>query len=216
MAQIIPTLFSKNEEEFKLRIQRVQESESFKDGAWVQYDLMDGKFVPTTGISLEVIKKYPLENYQKEAQLIVADPKEWIDGLVDYGVERIIFPLEIEHDINELIEYISRKGIEVGISINPETEVKELEKYAKDLDAILLMSVKPGLERQEFAESTIEKVKFIREQKWIVAIGVDGGIKDSNVKALVDAGVDYLAIGSFLFEGDIDENVERIWEAIQG
>lgn len=212
MVQIIPTLFSTTEEEFKQRIAKIESSQNFKEG-WVQLDLMDNKFVPNLSIGMDIIKKYPLD-YNKEAQLMVVDPQVWLADLVEYGVDRIIFPVEIDKDIQKIIQIIKDQNIEAGLSVNPETEVTEINPYLTALDAVLFMGVKPGLEGQELSPATSVKIKEVKKKFPQIKIGVDGGIKDTNVKELVEAGVDYLAIGSFLFEGDIDENLEKIWQAI--
>lgn len=213
MVQIIPTLFSTTEEEYKARIAKLQSSD-FLESGWVQLDLMDNKFVPNLSISLDIVKKYPLK-YGIEAQLMVENPEEWIPGLLEIGVKRIIFPVEIEADFEKLISQIKNAGVAVGLSVNPETDLRKLEPYLEKIDAVLFMSVKPGLEGQEFSLNTFDKIKDVKRKKPDLLVGVDGGIKDTNVKELVDAGADYLAIGSFLFKGDIDENVEKIWEVIQ-
>ena len=214
MVQIIPTLFSKTEEEYKKRLDVLLRSSFAKDG-WVQLDLMDNKFVPNSSIGLDVIKKNP-PPYKIEAQLMVVDPREWFDGLFDLKVDRIIFPIEIDKDISELIKLIKDKNIQIGLSLNPDTNVNSLDPYLKSLDAVLLMAVNPGLENQKFDMRTYQKIKYIKHKSPKVMVGIDGGVNDTNIKVLVEAGADYLAIGSFLFKGDIDENLERLWEAPYG
>lgn len=211
MVEIIPTLFSKTEEEYIKRIEKVSLVEEFKNG-WVQLDLMDNKFVPSFSIGLDIVEKYPLP-FKKEAQLMVVKPQEWFDGLFKIKVDRIIFPIEIPEDINKLIKQIKDHNIQVGLSINPETEIEKIEPYINNLDAILLMGVTPGAEGQSLSPNTMDKIKFIKN-KWSVLVGVDGGVKDSNAKELVNAGVDYLAIGSYLVNGDISQNFQKLMEAI--
>ena len=212
MVQIIPTLFSTSEEEYRVRLSRLKAS-SFSEDGWVQLDLMDNKFVPKLGISLDVVRKYP-NLYHKEAQLMVLDPGEWIDGLIELKVDRIIFPVEIDKDILKYINLIKENKIEVGLSLNPESEINLLDPYLNLLDSILLMGVKPGLEEQVLNTVTYEKIRMIKQKASNLKIGIDGGINNTNIRELVDAGVDYLAIGSYLFTGDFDENLEVLWEAV--
>lgn len=214
MVQIIPTLFSTTEEEYKGRLDKLLKSSFTKDG-WVQLDLMDNKFVPNLSIGLDVIRKYP-PPFRMEAQLMVVNPREWFDGLFDLKVNRIIFPIEIDEDISELINLIKDRKIETGLSLNPDTDVESLDPYLKSLDAVLLMAVNPGMENQKFDTRTYQKIRYIKQKVPQVLVGVDGGVDDSNIKALIDVGLDYAAIGSFLFKGDFDENLERLWEAING
>jgi ribulose-phosphate 3-epimerase len=214
MVQIIPTLFSTTEEEYNKRLSKLTSSTTFKEG-WVQLDLMDNKFVPKMGISPDVVKKNP-PNFNIEAQLMVVDPKSWFDGLFDLKVKRIIFPLEIDQEKIELIKIVNEKGIEIGLSINPDTKVNKLDQYLEKLDAVLLMAVNPGLENQKFDERTYEKIKYLKQKSPNLKVGVDGGVSDINIKELINAGLDYAAIGSFLFKGNFDENLETLWEVING
>lgn len=214
MVQIIPTLFSTTEEEYKARLAKLKFSTSFTEG-WVQLDLMDNKFVPKMGISLDVVKNNP-HPFNVEAQLMVVDPGEWLDGLIELKVNRIIFPVEIDLNILDFINKIKDSNIELGLSLNPETEVSELDPYLDLLDAVLLMGVKPGLENQELSEKTYQKIKDLKGKMTDLKVGVDGGVNNTNIKQLVNSEVDYLAIGSYLFTGDFDENLENIWEIING
>lgn len=212
MIQIIPTLFSTTEEEYQKRLDKLNASELFKEG-WVQLDLMDNKFVPNKSIGLEVIKKNP-PPFKKEAQLMVVDPDEWLEGLFELKVDRIIIPVEIEKNVLDFINLIKDNNIEAGLSLNPETDSKELSPYLDLLDSILLMGVKPGLENQQLDLRIYEKIGIIKQKNKSLKVGVDGGVDDTNIKKLVNAGADYLAIGSYLFTGNFDENLEKIWEAI--
>jgi ribulose-phosphate 3-epimerase len=212
MVQIIPTLFATNEEDYKNRLAIVSTSPSLAEGGWVQLDLMDGKFVPNKGISVEVIKKYPVP-FKREAQLMVSDPLEWIDGLLEDKVERIVFPIEISGEIGKILKYLEDK-VERGLSVNPDTPIEKINEFLGILEAVLLMGVNPGLENQSLSPDTASKIRYIKSRDKNIKVGVDGGVKDSNARELMDAGADYLAVGSFLFEGDFDENFEKIWEAL--
>ncbi|EKD91458.1 MAG: Ribulose-phosphate 3-epimerase [uncultured bacterium] len=213
MVQIIPTLFATSEEDYQKRIVQLNSVPSFEDG-WVQIDLMDNKFVQNLSVDLDIVEKYPLK-FKKEGHLMVEDPESWFEGLLEFGVDRIIFPIEIEKDIDGLIKKVKSNNIEVGLSLNPETPVEKLENYLDKVNVVLVMGVNPGLEGQQLDPNTVGKVRQLKEKRNDLIIGVDGGVKDTNVRSLVEAGVDYLAIGSFLFEGDVEENIEKIWEAIK-
>lgn len=214
MIQIIPTLFSTTEEGYRQRLDKLIASSLFKE-SWVQLDLMDNKFVQNHSIGLDVIRKYP-PPFKREAQLMVVNPGEWVQGLFDLGVGRIIFPAETKEKISEYLNLIKSHKIEAGLSLNPETELKVLEPYLNELDGVLLMAVKPGLEGQKFDTVTYEKIQRLKEKKPDLMVGVDGGVNDTNIKDLVEAGVDYVAVGSYLFNGNIDENLEILWEVLKG
>lgn len=213
MIQIVPTLFATSEEAYLKRIEKLNACESLID-SWVQIDLMDNKFVQNQSVDTNVVKKYSLDR-QTEIQLMVEDPLSWMQNLTDFKLDRVIFPIEIGHDIDELIKFAKENNWQVGLSINPETDIQKIEKYQDKIDAVLLMSVTPGLEGQKFNPVVLDKIRYTKDSDWKVLVGVDGGINDTNVGDLVKSGADYLAIGSFLFKGSLDENIEKIWETIK-
>lgn len=217
MTQIIPAILATTEQEYAEKINKVNKSPSFQEG-WVQIDLMDKKFVENESIRPDVFAKYPT-NLKIEAQLMVEYPLSWIDGLAEACVSRIVFPFEVEPGIEERISRIKKLGIDVGLSINPETPVENLKPFVSRIDLVLIMSVQPGFGGQSFIDSSTQKVKDVFRLRQDLGldflIEVDGGINESAAKDLVQAGADNLVIGSSLLNGDIEENVEHIWEAIQ-
>ncbi len=214
MVQIIPAILATTQEEYKEKLQKIEQSGLF-EGGWVQLDLMDNKFVQNESIGVDVIAKYPT-NLKIEAQLMVKYPSNWIDELVKVGVGRIIFPVEDGENIRERLQHIKNHNIEAGLSLNPDTGASEVEEYLNDTDVILVMSVNPGFGGQEFKLEVLEKIKRLKSLKLDLIVGVDGGVSPENVKQLVSAGVDYLVVGSHLVEGNIEENLEKIWEKVNG
>lgn len=220
MAQIIPAILATTEEEYKNKLQKITNSNQFD---WVQIDLMDSKFVQNQSIKLYIMAKYPT-NLKIEAHLMVEYPENWIDELVKIPVQRIIFPVEDTEGIKERIEHIKNHGIEVGLSINPETPVTEIEPYLNLVDVVLIMSVRPGFGWQEFIPETIGKIKELNSRRSLsraqsrdsghiqFKIECDGGINEKNAKLVIDAGADLIVVGSYLLESNINENLEKILE----
>ena len=132
-----------------------------------------------------------------------------------FGFKRIIFPVEDGEGILERVEHIKNHNIEVGLSVNPETDILKLTPFIAMIDLILVMGVHPGFSGQEFIDKTLEKIKEINDLGWVNKIEVDGGVNLENSKNLAELGVDNLVIGSHLFEGDIEKNVQEIKENIQ-
>lgn len=218
MVQIIPAILATTEQEYKEKLDKLKTIALSKIKGWVQIDLMDQKFVQNESIGPEVIAKYPTE-FKLEAHLMVEYPESWIDELVKIpAVTRIIFPVEDAEGVNERIKHIKNHGKEVGLSVNPETNVSVVESYLDQVDVILIMSVHPGFGGQEFIMDTIERIKEVlqlRSGHIQFKIECDGGINEKNAKLVVDAGADYLVIGAHLLEGKLDENLESIWQAIR-
>ncbi|MBI2012047.1 ribulose-phosphate 3-epimerase [Candidatus Daviesbacteria bacterium] len=212
MVQIIPAILDKTSEDFEKHINQLKGSEAFKEG-WVHFDFADNEFVPNHTIGIDMVKQFPI-SLKKEAHLMVAHPLEWVEGLKKAEFDRVIFHFESKDDIQECIKEIKNLGMEVGIALNNETKIEKLEPFQDKIDLVLIMAIVPGFQGQPFLPHSLEKIKKLKEKNWPVGISVDGAIRDENAKQFVEAGVDYLVIGSFLLKGYIDENVEKIWEAI--
>lgn len=214
MIQIIPGILSTTEDDYREKIEKLSRSDVLKDG-WIQLDLMDEKFVQNKSITPEIIAKYP-HGFKVEAQLMVEYPENWIDELIKLKVNRIVFPLEDRAGVKERIEHIKNHGIEVGLSINPETMVSKLKPFLGIIDIVLVMSVHPGFGGQEFIPKSIAKVKEIRDNYPDIIIEVDGGITDDKAWDLVDAGANILVVGADrLLRGYLDENLEKFWEKLK-
>ena len=65
------------------------------------------------------------------------------------------------------------------------------------------MTVNPGFSGQPFLQNSFEKIIELvahRQQHSFFRIGVDGGIDATNIKKLIEIGVDDCAIGSAIFK----------------
>jgi|SRR5579884_3158031 len=211
MIQIVPAILALDEESFRRDLKRIEESRSLEDG-WIHIDLMDGQFVDRTSVGPEILEKYP-PNGKVEAHLMVKDPLSMFDELKIGGAKRVIIHLEVGNT-GQIISQAKSEGFEVGVAINPESEVSELETFLEDLDAVLVMGVHPGAQGQDFIDETPQRVKQVtslRDQKGLhFLVGADGGVSDQVAGEFAQTGVDYLVVGSHLLKGDISENLEKI------
>ena len=68
------------------------------------------------------------------------------------------------------------------------------------------MSVEPGFGGQAFMESSLDKVKAVKEmikaENRDIEIEIDGGINEKTAAAAVSAGVDVLVAGSYVFKAE--------------
>lgn len=213
MTQVIPTILATSEEKYKEDIDKVLSVPELAND-WVQIDLMDNVFVQNLSIGLDVIGKYHIFD-KTEAHMMVSKPKEWFKGLKALGFKRVLFPVEVG-DTQSCISEAKNMGFEVGLTINPPTNLDLVLKFISKVDVILVMGVIPGFQGQPFAENTYERVAKVAEHKkdYNFLIEVDGGVNPENAKKLSDAGVDMLAVGSKLFNGYIAQNFEKFKVAL--
>jgi ribulose-phosphate 3-epimerase len=190
---IIPAIIAKTQEEFDKNINKVKDHfEIF------QLDFMDGDFVPNNSLDFDL--KLP-EGLKYEAHLMVKNPEKWIEKFID-TIEIFLIHFESTDKIKEIIDLTKDKGKKVGIVINPETEVAQIEKYLDDIDQVLVMSVNPGFYGSKFLPETLNKAKQIRELKPDLDIEVDGGITPDTINIADQSGVNMFVSGSYIVKSD--------------
>lgn len=215
MVQIVPAILATTEEEYKRDLEKIKFCPELIEG-WVQIDLMDNKFVQNKSVGVDIIAKYRVD-FKLEAHLMVEYPENWIDELVKTDVGRIIFPVEDVEGVEGRINHIRNHGKEVGLSINPETSVSDLESYLGEIDIVLVMSVHPGFQGQSFLPEVLGKIGEIKKMRNDLKVEVDGGISEEIARRVVEAGADFLVVGSALFKyGNLEDGFKKIQEAIHG
>lgn len=214
MVQIIPAILATDEAQYRQDITKLNQTSSF-EGSWVHIDFTDNIFVQNKTISPEVVNKFPT-NLHKEAHLMVSHPKQWIDKLVQAGFARIIFHIESEDDAGDVIDKIKQKGLEAGLAINNETPIEKIEPFVSKIDVILIMTIVPGFQGQPFIPEALNKVANIKSKNWPVKVGVDGHVNNETIGQIVRSGADYVDVGSYLLKGEVEENLENLWEIING
>ena len=120
---------------------------------------------------------------------------------------------EASSDIERDLKHIQGRGVKAGIAINPDTDYKEILKYKKHLDYILIMSVFPGFGGQSFIESTLDTMRFLKDNTSDsnILIGVDGGVNINTIDRVYDTGIDITIVGSGLYGADnINERYKQL------
>jgi ribulose-phosphate 3-epimerase len=171
---------------------------------WVHFDVMDGVFVPNISFGLPVLEAVRKHARKKlDVHLMIQDPGRYISRFQAAGAEVITVHYEACPHLHRVVQQIKDTGCLAGVALNPHTPVQLLEDIIRDIDLVLIMSVNPGFGGQQFIENTYRKVKAVRELIQAAGSGalieVDGGVNASNAGLLVQAGVDVLVAGNFIF-----------------
>ncbi len=191
----------------------VHQAESFTD--YVQIDIMDGHFVPSRSVTWEQVAGLSI-NLKWEAHLMVAHLEKYLESIKQAGASKIIFHHEAAASPHEVIHQIRNLGIEVGLAINPETPVSATASYINQVDSVLLLTVTPGFYGSKFIPEVMDKVAELQDIQPGIEIGVDGGVKESNIREIAGAGVDYICVGSAVFlQSDPAASYRRLQSLVQ-
>ena len=174
------------------------------DISYIHIDVMDGIFVSQTSLPLEeIIELSNISNKKLDVHLMVEDPISYIEQIKDLNnIEYITIHLEINKDIKNILSIIKSYGYKTGLSIKPNTDVNALIPYLEDLDLILLMTVEPGLGGQPFIESSINRIKELKNltNSTNIKIEVDGGINAKTINLVKEA--DIAVVGSYITKSE--------------
>ena len=171
---------------------------------WIHLDVMDGHFVPNLTFGPSVISSIRKKTKKYfDTHLMISNPDEYIEQYKNAGSDIITVHKEVCGHLDKTLSSIKNVGCKAGVSINPGTDISGLEYVLDKIDLILVMSVNPGFGGQKFINSSIQKIKKIKElvKNFNIDIEVDGGIDDKTATLVKNAGANILVSGSFIFSG---------------
>ncbi|MEB3024485.1 MULTISPECIES: ribulose-phosphate 3-epimerase [unclassified Parvimonas] len=200
MLELSPSLLSADFTDLKSEIEVLD-----KNGVkYLHLDVMDGMFVPNISFGPMIIKQLrPLTNMVFDVHLMIEEPDRYVQNFKDAGADILTVHYEACKHLHRTISYIKSLGMKAGVSLNPATNIDVLDYVLEDLDLVLIMSVNPGFGGQSFIPSAIDKIKNLKEKiikrNLNVIVEVDGGVKTTNVKDVIEAGADLIVSGSDVF-----------------
>ncbi len=182
----------------------------------IHLDIMDGRFVKPVTFEIETIRRYTaMCSLPFDAHLMIVQPERHVDEYIDACCSLVNFHLEVSPDPAALIDYLHGRGVQAGVTVNPNTPVDGMLELADRVELVLFMSVYPGYGGQRFIPDVLDKVRAFKRhcvrRGLNPLIQIDGGINTETAPAAAAAGADTMVAGTFIFRsGDYAGQVRAL------
>ena len=185
----------------------------------IQWDVMDGQFVPNLTFGPDVIAS--TRSYTSlpfEAHLMVYTPDVMAAEYVRAGCSRLIVHAEACTHLHRTLDNIRNLGATAAVALNPHTPANVVENVLDLIDMVLVMTVNPGFGGQSYIATMEPKIRQVRDMITraglddVVNVEVDGGINATTVSGAAAAGANVLIAGSALYKhpGGLKAAVDEI------
>jgi len=174
---------------------------------WLHLDVMDGVFVQNISFGFPVIEMVAKRCTKPlDCHMMTVEPERYISSVAECGCHIMNIHVEACRHLHRTVQQIHDAGMKAGLTLCPATPISTVEEMLPYVDMVLIMGVNPGYSGQKFIPTTTEKIRrlkaMIEHGGYNALIQIDGGVDIHNAKELIDAGVDCLVSGNYVFLGD--------------
>ena len=168
----------------------------------IHIDIMDGSFVQNYTLGTNFVKELKSKTHiPLDIHLMIEEPEkklQWFEfGEGDY----VSVHFEATRHLQKALAAIRARGAKAMVAINPATPISALDSVLDDIDAVLVMTVNPGFAGQKLVQSTLKKIRKLREflddaGYSHIEIEVDGNVSFENAKLMSEAGANIFVCGT--------------------
>ncbi len=192
MINVCPTITAENKEKFYEQLSILK---TFAKR--IHIDLSDGTLATRRLVDIKDIN-WPTD-LVVDIHIMSDYPKDIAREAAKLKPNCIIIHEHNYKDIELIIAELHQLDVKVGLAIYSENQLVELKDYMLQLDHVLIFSGNLGYQGGSVANlnllSIVNQVKLINPK---IEIGWDGGINNTNIKKMVDEGVEVINVGGYI------------------
>lgn len=173
----------------------------------VHADVMDGVYVPNITFGMPMIKAFRQNSTLPiDAHLMITKPEKYVGKFCDAGADIVTFHPDASDDVQGALDIIKSKGKKCGLVVNADVDFDIVKPYLGQIDMLVIMTVQAGFGGQSFMPQCLAKAKLGATERekygYKYLIEVDGGVSETNIALLKEAGVNIAVAGSSVFKSD--------------
>ncbi|OGY37222.1 MAG: hypothetical protein A3E36_01340 [Candidatus Andersenbacteria bacterium RIFCSPHIGHO2_12_FULL_45_11b] len=188
----------------------------------IQIDVTDGIFAGEKSfLDIKRLEHLPASpagdppNGRIELHMMVQTPAEYVEDIIDLNPARCVFHIEaflgtmdLPFVYNTIGEYTSA---EMGIAINPDTNIDRLTEYLPIVQYVLFMGYTPGFAGQEINPNVFKKISDFHIAHPAITIAVDGHVDKATIPQYAKAGASIFCSNTAIFgAGNPEENMKQL------
>lgn len=191
MVDICPTIDAEDSNTYSKQVEHI-----ISFARRVHIDLGDGQFTPNKLVPADQVW-WP-GGMRADLHVMYKRPFDHLEMLVSLGPQLIVVHAEADGDFPGFVKFVHQHGIEAGIALLQDTPVDTIMPALELIDHVLVFSGNLGHQGGSTADlKLLNKVKEIKAAKPTIEIGWDGGVNESNIKKIAQAGVEVLNVGGY-------------------
>lgn len=186
----------------------------------LHFDITDGGYVHTLTFGPKAVSDmHETCSLPIEVHLETEKPLDMIQLFQGTGASIITVQADCCKMPLSTFRAIRAQGAKIGLSIHVCEDIGQYRELLHHVDQLLLMSVEPGFGGQPLYERIYQRIKeakdLLNNENLHIPVGVDGGVNIRNIMQLKNTGLDYVVVGSAIFETpDIPGNLFALQKAM--
>lgn len=190
-------------------------------------DAMDGHFVNNITFGPDILNAiHKCVTKPCDYHLMMDDPLTFIERLELSADDIVTIHAEIDPEkFDATIKYLNslkKRGIKIGVAINPKTSIEGLYDYLEYIDMVLVMLINPGFAGQPIIGGIMQKPVYVRQYLDSIGyenimISVDGGVSNERAEILAKGGVNVFVGGTsglFKRNQNIKTSIENLRKSL--
>ncbi len=168
---------------------------------YLHFDILDGNLALDFTMGSSIINSIrKASRLPADFHLMVNNPSKIFSSFDFRFGDQVVIHQECTQNLHRDLIELKKRGVKVGVALNPASPISYLDYVLEDIDLILLMTVNPGYAGQALVPKVIDKIadmgKIIKDLNLDITIGVDGNVNAKSITQMYKNGARFFVGGS--------------------